>query len=1084
MALSEFSIVLRELRQRASAPGVKRREALAQVAAVLALKLQVDEVRILLRDQNESSPQFDEVGSATVEDRALLSGTRDGVKVADVPLRTALVAHDSGRSGLPAGLSTALLRGGIRSWCCVPVYAAEALHAPDAPVIGAIECRRTARYARWSSAEILLLEQCAEILADLAVRRANSSANHNGRLPADEFSSNRPRYSWIARYGNLLVLRTDAQLRVKEVIGDCQAALGVTAEELMSARVPWRTLIHRGDFKRLLRKLKKLLRNPSPGEIGELREEVRIVRPDGEGEHWFMFRAAPLCNDEGRVTGWEGFGVDISERRSAQEEAERQRRRIEALYEVSRSLQVHTDPAVVTLKGLRALLRATGSDCGLGCFYDRDSDTLEMVAVEGLSNDYVSAMQTKISGQTLIRSAIETRRGMLIRNIQTQPRALFDIVQREGLKSTILMPMVNDDVAYGGLVLYRREERPYSEADFDLVAAASSQICLAARQAEHYVAEKRQADSIAALYRLSHELSKHVSPREVAEHAFPLINQEIACKRMWLGIINEQGTHIVGQAGTGPGIRRRVVDIQIELYLRHDFLDQAIRKRVPIVVPAGTPMECSGLNRVMARIKPGTLVVVPLVALGQVIGVLVVEPVLPSPFYAKSRIGLLSSMAREIATVMIARRFEAKMADADKMRMAAMLSSGVAHNFNNLLQAVMGQASLLEMQLPRDSPLSHSARMIVDAAGRGAGLVSQLLSFSGNEQRRKTPLKLSQLLRDAKDLYNSLLGGEITLEIEAPDDIPEVLADQVQLQQVLTNLLVNAREALVGRTDGQVELHASSVTIQSAEVDPELSPGKYVRVDVRDNGPGMDSERLARCFEPFFTTKNTDQRTGLGLGGSGLGLSSAYSILKQHHGLITVSSTPGEGALFSIYLPVLGAQSQSESAATQAPAAGQIDLIGFELEEPLAKTVEPIMRSLGVRILSVDGRDQLLDQVRMYSPILRALLIDVDRSGYELLNVLRSLKREFPELLLAIVSSDARRWGRLLASLPLVEIYEKPLGIWTVHSIGRKVLSRKSPGNLSTRMTIEKDKSDEDKDETETANEATRSPRPFRGDRS
>ena len=498
-------------------------------------------------------------------------------------------------------------------------------------------------------------------------------------------------------------------------------------------------------------------------------------------------------------------------------------------------------------------------------------------------------------------------------------------------------------------MLYSRRRGKYSLADFDLVAAAASQIGLASRQARNYAHEKRQASALAALYQLTHEVSKHLTPRDVAHHAFPIMQRELACKRMWMGVLNEQGTHIVGQGGFGPGIRGPILNIQIELDLRHDFFDEALRSRQPVIVHQGTPMECSGLNRIIQKLTPGTFVVVPLVSVGRVVGVIVAEPLIPSQFLAQSKIALLQSMANEIATVILARRFEARMAETNKMKMAGLLASGVAHNFNNLLQAIMGQASLLEMQVTKDSPIYASSRMIVTATERGATLIKQLLAFSAQGSNEPKKLSMNELLEESKDIYRSVVGPEIAFELKLATELPLIRGDYSQIQQAITNLLINAKEAMHGKIGGIVKISTAMVRLHSGEVDPDLAPGVYVRVDIEDTGIGMDQERQSRCFEPFYTTKAPDAGTGLGFGGIGLGLSTAYAILKNHDGIITVSSELGEGSTFSLFIP---ARSVSESVSESDSEEEKID----EEVPPLEQQRGGAAASEAVSQLLVTGR--------------------------------------------------------------------------------------------------------------------------------
>ena len=726
-------------------------------------------------------------------------------------------------------------------------------------------------------------------------------------------------------------------------------------------------------------------------------------------------------------------------KRLNEEEITAQRSRIQALYEVARSLVINLDPAVVTLKGLKALIRATKSDSGLGCFYDETTGKLELVAAEGLSQDYIDKVVGVIEGgKSLVRYAVENKQGMLIDNVQEDPRAASDIARKEGLESTIVIPLIFESQVLGAIVTFCKERNSYVEEDFDLVAAACSQIALALKQAETYQAERESAESVGTLYRLSHELAKVMAPEDIASHAFPIIQEELSCKRMWLGIINEQGTHLVGKGGFGPGIRKGVVDIQVELDLQHDFLDEAIQTKRAVIVETDQKMECSGLTRLVNRLELGSIVIVPLVSLGQVVGVFIVEPSLGSRVFIERKLGLLSNMASEMGSVIIARRFEARMAEADKMRMAGLLASGVAHNFNNMLQAVMGQASLIEMQLPADSNLSESARTIIDSASKGASLIKQLLSFSVDSSSEREIIRIDKMLKDSNEFYKSVVGGNILLEIQVEDDIPPINADYSGVQHALTNLVVNAKEAVLSGGGSYVRINASVVRIRSGEVDPELSPGRYVRIDVEDDGIGLDEEQLARCFEPFYTTKNVDTSTGIGFEGSGLGLSSAYSIIRQHDGIVKVRSVPEEGTVFSLYIPTanviahevnLGADSQG------------IESIVFNLGEESIHTVKHTLSSLGLKVYTIKKRSEVLRRLSESSERMKLIVVDIDRAGSDPMTFIQGMTRSYPNLKILAASVDHKRWSALFRALKGVEIVDKPIGVWAIHSAIRELSS-------------------------------------------
>lgn len=972
------------------------------------------------------------------------------LKVAQSVVPLPVFVSDPRRTRLDHEIVRYLDSLGARSYAAVAIYHAGSLR-------GWIECWSSAEYRHWTRDDSGFLQQIAEFGGLALDRQLVGKQLHEPQVPAlqAELTELRAQYQRIVDYGNLLIVRTNAELELTAIHGNTMDVLGVSSETLLNDSSVWSKFLHSPDLRDLGRKVRRMKNRP-----GDLNEEVRVVNQRTSEVRWLVVRGIPLLSDDGEFLGWEGFGLDITERHRAREELIEQGRRIEALYEVARALQVNLDPAVVTLKGLRALITATASDCGFACFYDQEQQALELVSAEGLSPSYVEDVSKILNGPTLVRYAVENKEGLLINNIQKDTRAAVDIARKEGLRSTIIMPLLLKEEVQGVLVLFCRKANRYGDADFDLVSAAASQVCLAVRQAETYLAEKRQVGALAALYRLSHELAKQMTPREVAEHAFPIIQAELACKRMWLGVLNEQGSHLLGQAGVGPGVRRHLIDVQIELDEHHDFLDEAIKKKQAVVVRAGQQLQCAKLTRIVQRLNLGMFVIVPLVSLGQTVGVMIVEPSLSSAFMIQRKLSLLTSMASEIATVILARRFEAKLADAEKMRMAGLLASGVAHNFNNMLQAVMGQASLIEMQLGKDSPLTGSAKMIIEAASKGASLIKQLLSFSMPGTSSKATFAAGKMLSDSADLYRSVLGSTIPLDMRIESEVPEIFADYSKIQQVITNLLMNAKEAIGERENGAVRVTARRVRLASGEVDPELAPGNYLRIDVEDNGAGMDAERQSRCFEPFFTTKDVDARTGLGFNGSGLGLSSAYSIIKSHEGSITVSSTLGEGSVFSIYLPVASpeakkrAESPAQEIKTPSVSASSL-VVSKELQNNIA--LLSTLDGFGTRVLSLGERESLQDAIEEHGAALRLVVMEDGASGENLRQSVSAARSALPDLKFLIVSSQPEDAAAQLSDVAGVAIVAKPISVWAVQAALKRLLLGRQIEALSGQVRVEHD---------------------------
>ena len=255
---------------------------------------------------------------------------------------------------------------------------------------------------------------------------------------------------------------------------------------------------------------------------------------------------------------------------------------------------------------------------------------------------------------------------------------------------------------------------------------------------------------------------------------------------------------------------------------------------------------------------------------------------------------MLTGFARDITE---RRALEEQLRQSQKLEAIGRLAGGVAHDFNNILMSIMGAADLLLMQLAPDDSTRDEAAEIKQAVVRGAGLTRQLLAFSRRQATRPRVFALGDVVRGMDTMLRRLIGPEIDFEIVVPAEPLTVVADSGQIEQCVMNLVVNARDAMP--EGGRVTVRVEEVELDEndAAAFVEGRPGRYARLSVADTGTGMDEATRAKLFEPFFTTKEQGK-------GTGLGLSIVYGIVKQTGGYITVSTEPGRGATFLIYLPM------------------------------------------------------------------------------------------------------------------------------------------------------------------------------------
>jgi two-component system, cell cycle sensor histidine kinase and response regulator CckA len=382
----------------------------------------------------------------------------------------------------------------------------------------------------------------------------------------------------------------------------------------------------------------------------------------------------------------------------------------------------------------------------------------------------------------------------------------------------------------------------------------------------------------------------------------------------------------------------------------------------------------------------------------------------------RDRDGAVIGVIGMIADVSEQRRLEAQLRMAQKMEAVGLLAGGVAHDFNNLLTAIKGFASLLQMAIPAGEESAEFVDEIVKAADRAAALTAQLLAFSRQQLLRPEPIDLNARVRGLERMLGLLVseGGELVLELDPALGL--VLADPGQLEQIVLNLSVNARDAIASRKGGRITIATSNATLRDEftgwRVKP--APGEYVRLDVRDNGVGMDAATQARIFDPFFTTKATGQ-------GTGLGLATVYGIAKQSGGYVWVQSAPGEGSTFTVFLPRAVDVPRESPVAVEQPSSGSDLVLLVEDEEGVRRVARRALELHGYRVLEASNGDDALALAAAH-PI-RLLISDVMMPGMlgpELADEVRRTLPELPVLFMSGHSDEVVREGLLDPSVPFL----------------------------------------------------------------
>lgn len=380
-----------------------------------------------------------------------------------------------------------------------------------------------------------------------------------------------------------------------------------------------------------------------------------------------------------------------------------------------------------------------------------------------------------------------------------------------------------------------------------------------------------------------------------------------------------------------------------------------------------------------------------------------------------------------------ARRLENQLRHAQRMGAIGRMAGGIAHDFNNILTVIIGYSELAKYRVGLSHPVSRHLGEIKLAAERAATLTRQLLAFSRQQVLYPRILDLNAVVNNLTQMLLRMVGEDVSLSFK-PGVVGHIKADLGQIEQVLMNLVVNARDAMPH--GGSIAIETSSVDLADGYIDSNLSarPGRYVLMSVSDTGCGMDEKTMSQIFEPFFTTKGPGQ-------GTGLGLSTVYGIVKQSDGYIWVYSEPGRGTAFKLYFPENRQAGQEQSTTTPAldPVVGTETILVVEDDEALRKLITALLESNGYKFMEAANGEAAINLVQNTDAHIDLLLTDMlmpAMSGVELSAQLKKLRPGLKVLLMSGYAGDLI--ARYRANENEIMLIEKP---FTRHGLLSKIRS-------------------------------------------
>jgi two-component system, cell cycle sensor histidine kinase and response regulator CckA len=740
------------------------------------------------------------------------------------------------------------------------------------------------------------------------------------------------------------------------------ALFHTTAEEVGGyTMVPSRyaeEFVHPDDSRVIAEEMRKAIGTTDPHFSRQL--EHRIVYADGGVGH-IAVRFFIVKDSAGRTIKTYGANQDITERKRIEEDLQRRVANLQILNELNRVFLSATDLASVVDQVYRIfpqLLSAHGVHRASVLLYDRETDCLisdQLIGVErsgGLSRSVPQEISHSISGR-----CFKERRPIVIADCAESDLIPPDTVESLSLRSAAAVPILCGDEPLGVLRLDNTQEPVgFSEDEVALFSLVAGHLGIVIRSVQ-LVAERLRAER--ALARTDERLRVAVEGANLGLWDWDLQTNRVFFSPEWKRQIGH-GEHEISddlsewESRVHPDDLPRTREM-IQAFIRSPWTNYEVEYRF--------------------RHRDGSHL-----------------RVLSRAALIRDETGKPLRMVGCHLDITKRKEMEEQLRQSQKMDAIGQLAGGVAHDFNNLLLAILGYSDIAASDLEEGDDRLECLREIHLAGERAASLTRQLLAFSRQQAIEPLPLALNDLISGLMRMLRRLIPESCPIRFRPDHEIGAIVADRGQIEQVVLNLCVNARDAMP--EGGKITISTERVALDAEDcrAHPWAKEGLFARLTVRDTGVGMSPEVLRRIFEPFFTTKEQGR-------GTGLGLATVFGIVQQHGGLIDVESQPGQGSAFHIYLPIAALEVVERLSAEQGePTGGTETVLVAEDEEHVRRLTTRILERAGYLVITASDGPQAVKVFEANADRIDIVLLDMIMPGMNGLRVREALESTCPDV--------------------------------------------------------------------------------------